>query len=239
MILIAEEFIMISLPDPKIICDFKNVYYPSDDTYLILDYFKKNISEKSFDGLKIEDIKNILEIGTGTGIIAIFLLYLSEYYSNFNPKIHASDILKEALDCAKINEKLNNFEGQIEFFHSNLFNSFPEKTRHLFDVIIFNPPYLPSSNLIKNNENKLNIDHSWNGGKEGYDVLLDFLKVVKNYLKITPGKTSYIYFISSSKSNLNMLKLKLIKEEFKNTILDKKHVFFEDIYLNRIEVSEN
>jgi len=235
--MIIEEMIINQLPDPKITCDFKNVYYPSDDTYLIIDYFKNNISEKSFDGIKIEEIKNILDLGTGTGIIAIFLLYLSEYYNNFNPKIYASDILKEAIDCARINEKLNYFEGQIQFFHSNLFASFPDKLRNLFDVIIFNPPYLPSSNLINNNKNKKNIDYSWNGGNKGFNILLDFLKVAKIYLKKSSRKMSYIYFISSSKTNLNELELKIIKEGFRNIILETKHVFFEDIFLNRIEIS--
>jgi len=234
---IIEEIIINKLPDPKIICDFKNVYYPSDDTYLIIDYFKNNISEKSFDGIKIEKIKNILDLGTGTGIIAIFLLYLSEYYENFNPKIYASDILKEAIDCAKINEKLNKFEGRIQFFHSNLFASFPDNLRNLFDVIIFNPPYLPSSNLINDKKKKKNIDYSWDGGIEGFNILLDFLKVAKNYLKISSRNMSYIYFISSSKTNLKELELKMIKEGFRNIILETKHVFFEDIYLNRIEIS--
>ena len=239
MISIIEEIIIIPFPDPKIICDFNNVYHPSDDTFLIIDYFKKNISEKSFDGLKIDDINNVLDLGTGTGIIAIFLAFLSEYFENFNPKIYASDILKEAVDCAKLNEKLNNFEGKIQFIHSNLFNLFPDDLRNLFDIIIFNPPYLPSSKLIDKSENMMNIDHSWNGGKEGFDVLVDFLIDVKKYLKITPGKTSYIYFISSSRTDLKKIELNLIKEGFMNTILEKKHIFFEDIFLNRIEICEN
>ena len=61
-----------SLPDPIIQCDFENVYTPSDDSYLIIDYFKRKINQNYFDGIKLSEIKKILDLGTGTGIIAIF-----------------------------------------------------------------------------------------------------------------------------------------------------------------------
>ena len=41
------------LPDPIINYDFEKVYTPSDDSYLIIDYFKKNINYNYFDGRKI------------------------------------------------------------------------------------------------------------------------------------------------------------------------------------------
>ena len=52
-----------SIPDPLIECDFKNVYYPSDDSYLLVDYFRKNINDDLFDGIKLEEIEYVLDLG--------------------------------------------------------------------------------------------------------------------------------------------------------------------------------
>ncbi|MFX1273817.1 MAG: HemK2/MTQ2 family protein methyltransferase [Promethearchaeota archaeon] len=225
-------------PDPIINCSFKNIYTPSDDSYLIIDYLKKNITRDYFDGIKLRLVKKILDLGTGTGIIALFLLNLQAYYANFKAKIYASDILEEAIQCAKSNEKLNNFKGKIKFIHSNLFKSFPDNLKHSFDLIIFNPPYLPSSDLIDKSVTKKKIDYSWNGGKSGNQVFLDFLENVKVYLNFNLKDKCYIYYICSSRTDLDNLKSKIYKKGFKNEILDKKHVFFEDIFLNRIEIKE-
>lgn len=220
------------LPDPLIKCDFENVYFPSDDTYLLIDYFKKNITQELFDGIEIENIEYILDMGTGTGIIAILLQYFKSKIKIFNPKIMASDILDDAIFCAKENELLNNFHSKIIFIQSNLFNSFPEYLKSSFNIIIFNPPYLPSSSLIKENQNKMKIDHSWNGGQKGYEILIKFFQEVKNYLNLQ--KPHYIYYISSSRTNLENLHKKIKEFGFKNDILKKKHIFFEDLFLNRL-----
>ncbi|MFX1409912.1 MAG: HemK2/MTQ2 family protein methyltransferase [Promethearchaeota archaeon] len=225
------------LPDPIINCDFENVYYPSDDTFLLIDYFKQNVDENYFDGIKIKDIKNILDLGTGTGIIAIFFQLVKQKISNFNPKIYASDILEEALKCAKLNEKLNKIENEITFLKSDLFKSFPLSLKNTFDVIVFNPPYLPSLNLQIEIERKKSIDYSWNGGKKGYEILLKFIDQVKNFLYLQ--NRSYIYFISSSRANLHDV-INIIKRKgFENKILNKKRIFFEDIILNRLNIRKS
>ncbi|MFW9895534.1 MAG: HemK2/MTQ2 family protein methyltransferase [Candidatus Thorarchaeota archaeon] len=211
-------------------CDFENVYHPSDDSYLLIDYFKNNISNKLFDEIKIDNIKYILDMGTGTGIIAILLQKFISEFKKFNPKIFASDILDEAIFCAKKNELLNNFHNKINFIQSDLFRSFPEYLKSSFNIVIFNPPYLPSSILIKEKQQK--IDHSWNGGQKGYEILIKFLQEVKTYLNLQ--KPHYIYYISSSKTNLDELHTKIKELRFRNEILEIKHIFFEDLFLNRL-----
>jgi uncharacterized protein YqgQ len=59
-----------------------------------------------------------------------------------------------------------------------------------------------------------------------------FLDNVKKFLK----KKSYIYYISSSRTNLALLDNHIIQKGFKNKILEKKHIFFEDIILNRLKI---
>lgn len=225
-----------SFPEPNIDCHFDNVYVPSDDTYLIIDYFSESINENYFDGLDIKNVKNILDMGTGTGIIALFLQEVKKRISNFSPRIIASDILENAIKCAKLNESFNNPEKSITFIQSDLFKKFPANLKNKFNVIIFNPPYLPSLKYNSQVGIKKGIDNSWNGGKKGFEVFLEFISQVKSFLDLS--QNYYVYYISSSVVDFQNVTKELEKCGFKNTILKKKHIFFEDIILNRLEKSK-
>jgi len=216
------------IPDPLIQCDFENVYYPSEDTFLLIDYFKKKFSDKYFDGINLNEIEYILDIGTGTGIFVILFQHFKVKSNIFNPKIVASDILEDSIICAKKNEGLNNFHNEILFLQSDLFKSFPDSLKSSFNIIVFNPPYLPSSPLITD---KKKIDFSWDGGIGGSKLLFDFFKEVRDFLNL---KAHYIYFLSSNRTNLDELDKYIRDLGFKNEIVGKKHIFFEDILLNRI-----
>lgn len=221
-----------NIPRPEIDCPFEDVYKPSDDTYLLIDYFNENVNEIYFDGLDIKKIKYILDMGTGTGIIALFLNEIKKRIVNFSPRIFASDLLENAIKCAKLNEVINNLEKSINFIHSDLFTSFPENLLNTFNIIIFNPPYLPPLKS-KNMSAKKDQDKSWNGGEGGIELFLEFISQVKPFINLS--QKFYIYYISSSVSKFEEINDELIKNGFKNKILNKTHLFFEDIILNRLE----
>jgi len=73
----------------------------------------------------------ILDIGTGTGCIAIMLQKINK------KTVFACDISQKALEIAKLNAKKLN--ADVVFFHSDLF----EKNTQQFDIIVSNPPYIP------------------------------------------------------------------------------------------------
>ena len=73
-----------------------------------------------------------LDLCTGTGAIAITLK------KQANCTVFASDVSQDALDLAMQNAELN--EVQINFILSDLFENINQK----FDVIISNPPYIPT-----------------------------------------------------------------------------------------------
>lgn len=75
----------------------------------------------------------ILEIGTGSGCIAISLAQLLK-----NNHITTCDISLRALTVAKKNAQMLCSEYKINFVHSDLFENIAEK----FDIIISNPPYI-------------------------------------------------------------------------------------------------
>jgi len=220
-------------PNPNIDCPFEDVYAPSDDTYLIIDYFKECINKNYFDGLDIKKVKNILDMGTGTGIIALFLQEVKKKISNFSPRIFASDIVENAIKCAKLNEIFNNLKKSVTFIHSDLFKKFPVSLKKSFNVIIFNPPYLPSFKFNNKLRAKKSIDNSWDGGKKGFELFLEFILQAKPFINL--NQKFYVYYISSSISNFQDIHEQLEKSGFKNKTLKKKHIFFEDIILNRLE----
>jgi HemK-related putative methylase len=222
-----------SFSDPIIQYIKNSVYPPSDDTYLIIDYFKKNISENFFDGLPITTIRKVLDMGTGTGVIALFFQEIKNFLSKFTAKIFASDISDAAIRCATINERINNYKDSLTFIKSDLFRNFPPNLQHSFDIIVFNPPYLPSINYKENNLIRKSSDSNWDGGERGFEVFLGFIKRVKFFLN--SEQKYYIYYISSSSTDLNQLNDELETKGFQNRVLNKKHIFFEDIILNRLE----
>ena len=89
------------------------------------------------------DGKEILDIGTGSGCIAISLA------KNLpNAKVSALDISSDAQEVARENAKLNNVN--IEFIYADIFKY---KSDKMYDIIVSNPPYVLESEklLMKHN----------------------------------------------------------------------------------------
>ncbi len=114
----------------------KHVLIPRPETEELVDWVLNNIKDN--------DTLKILDIGTGSGCIAISLA------KNLPKcKVFGLDISKEALKVAKKNAELNNVN--IEFLNENILqlNNFAQK----FDIIVSNPPYVREleKHEIKNN----------------------------------------------------------------------------------------
>lgn len=214
--------------DPIICNDFKDVYSPSDDSYLVMDYLKRVITDQKFDELPLLEIKKVLDLGTGTGIIAVFLEMIKLQCKNFQSEIFASDVNPNAIECAKKNEKLNNLDEGIYFIKSNLFESFPKRLMHSFNIVIFNPPYLPSIQDL----NHQNDDSTWNGGDSGVEIIMLFFNQVKYFL----SENGLIYFVCSSNTPIQFLLDFLTSEGFYVEEVDRIHFFFEDIILNKARI---
>ncbi len=142
----------------------KNVLIPRFETELLVEKTIKYIKNK-FD----EKI-NILDIGTGSGCIAITL------DKNNMGKVDGIDISKEALDVANENNKIN--DTNVNFFISDIFSNINKK----YDIIISNPPYISHDeeimDIVKNNEPHSAL-YADNNGLYFYDKILS---ECKNYL---------------------------------------------------------
>ena len=113
----------------------KNSLIPRQDTELIIDLVIKQFDKES----KL----NILDLGTGSGVIGITL---SKLYPN--SIITISDISSKALKVANKNIKKHNVTN-IQTLESDWFNKIQEK--ELFDLILTNPPYISKDDVHLNN----------------------------------------------------------------------------------------
>jgi release factor glutamine methyltransferase len=172
------------------------IYEPAEDTYLMINFIKKYFKE-----INNKD-KNILEMGCGNCLISETLRDLG--FGN----ILCSDINKDAVKLA--------IKKGFKYSEGNLFEKINEK----FDFIIFNPPYLPEDNR-EDSESSLITS----GGKKGDEIILEFLKKSKYFLK-EEGK---IFIIISSLTPDEEIK------KYKYKIMDEKKIFFEKLYV--IEVT--
>ena len=131
----------------------KKVLTPRMETEILVEQVLK--AEKEFTDCKI------LDLGTGSGAIAIALA------CNCGAKITAVDVSKAALTTAESNAKKNGVK--IEFLHSNLFEDL--KRKHKFDIIVSNPPYIPTEDIKKLDKNVRECDPilALDGGEDGLD----------------------------------------------------------------------
>lgn len=122
---------------------------------------------------KFSKKKDVLEIGTGSGAMAIVLA------KKMKANITATDISAKALEIAKENAELNNVN--IKFIESNLYEKINEK----FDLIISNPPQQKTEtiNLLEKEGKMITPRVASDGGEDGF-VLYNAIKDnAKKYLK--------------------------------------------------------
>jgi tRNA1Val (adenine37-N6)-methyltransferase len=95
---------------------------------------------------------NILDIGTGTGVIALMLAQKSK------GKIHAIDIDQSAFEQARINFEESIFKENLSAEHRSL-QEFAKSAGKKFDLIVTNPPYFVDS-LKNSDSNRSSARHA-------------------------------------------------------------------------------
>ena len=123
---------------------------------------------------KIGKTRNILDLGTGTGCVAISLALAFN-----NIKVVASDISPKALQIAKMNAQNN--KAIVQFVLSDWLNSIKEK----FDIIVSNPPYISEEGFkslpldVKNYDPRIALF----GGVDGLDCYRHIASSISYNLK--------------------------------------------------------
>lgn len=146
--------------------DFYNINLVVNKHVLIPRFETEYLVEKLLKLIKIDN-PNILDIGTGSGAIAIAIK------KSINCNMDASDISKRALKVAKRNAKRNNVD--INFIHDDITNTKIDKK---YDVIVSNPPYVPYNSEVSINTKyePQNAIFAKDNGLYFYKVIIEFAK---------------------------------------------------------------
>lgn len=170
------------------------VYNPAEDSYLL----KDAISRLDLEG------KKALDMGTGSGIIAVEM-------AKQDAEVTAVDVNPEALNEA---ERRAREEGvEVETVESDLFDDVDGK----FDIISFNPPYLPGEEGIGDEE-------IWRGGEKGTELTRKFLEEVDSYLR----RNGAAYLVISNRADHRSL-----IDEFGLEIVEEEGLWFETLFVAR------
>jgi HemK-related putative methylase len=149
-------------------------------------------------------------MGAGSGIQAVVASGKKSVKSVLAVDID-SDVIEHCLKTIK--------NPKISFVHSDLFCNVPDE---VFDTIIFNPPYLPQELPQR--------DVALEGGKQGYETIIAFLKSAGRYL----SANGQVLLLFSSLSRKNRVEEALARFLLDYEELGRLHVFFEDLYVYRI-----
>ena len=176
------------------------IYEPAEDSYLLSETLEKEIPFL----LKENPELKVLEIGSGSGIQLKMLLSLGIKKEN----IFGCDINPDAiLNCQNIG---------FNVINSNIFS----KIKGKFDLIIFNPPYLPI-NSEEDKESQL----ATTSGIKGSKLINKFLKKADSFL----NPSGQIFLLTSSLTK--GIKWRSCKKE----LLMTKKLFFEELEVWKIK----
>ena len=180
------------------------------DSVLLSD-FAKNIKKDS----------NVIDLGTGTGIIATLLCVKTELKS-----IVGVEIQEEVCDMARRSIVLNKLEDKFEIINEDINNLLKYYKKNSFDVVVTNPPYKKENTGIKNDkEKKLISRHEITANLEDFiktsrdllkdkgefymvhrpDRLVDILTIMRNY-KIEPKILRMVYSNVEKEPKLVLIK---------------------------------
>ena len=147
----------------------KDVLIPRPETELIIEKILKILPKKSE--------KNILEIGTGSGCIAISLIK-----ERPNCRIVAIDKSLKAIKVARKNAEIHQVGKKVNFLNIDIDKYLGNK----YDLIVSNPPYIKSSDLLSLDKDVRLYEPkiALSGGISGLEIFFKIINKCKKLLKI-------------------------------------------------------
>lgn len=177
------------------------VYEPAEDSFLLAENIKVTLRDE------------VLEIGTGTGIIAIIAARGAR-------NVVATDINPNAIECTTKN-LITNRVFNVELREGDLFDPVEGEK---FNLIIFNTPYLPTEEDDAAAD-ELNV--AWDGGSDGRKVIDRFLDGLSEHLE----QNGRVMLVQSSLSNVEKTLTRLEELGLQASVTASKKCFFEEIIL--------
>ena len=198
---------------------------------VLLSDFAKDIKQNS----------EIIDLGTGTGILPILLSGKTK-----NTKITGIEIQEKMAEMATRSVKLNNLENKIKIINEDIKNLDKILKKDSFDAVVTNPPYKENNTGLKNDyEGKIIARHEIKCNLE--DIILaskillkdkgslymvhrperivDICELLRKY-KLEPKVIKFIYPKAGEKSNLILIKA--VKNANKFLKIEKPLIVYKD-----------
>jgi release factor glutamine methyltransferase len=171
-----------------------DVYEPCEDSFLLAQAALSII----------QNSENILEVGCGSGIISAVIK------NNTKARITGIDINPHAVQCTK--------ENGVDAIRGNLLSCIKGK----FEIIIFNPPYLPTNDEERTSDW---INVALDGGNDGREIINRFLVEACDHL-VENGR---ILMLVSSFTGIEEVKSKMISLGYFVKEISKERYNFEEL----------
>lgn len=178
------------------------VYEPAEDSYLLIDVLKN-----------LKKIGWMLDLGTGSGIISLSIGERAK-------RIIATDINKEAIRKCLSKIKKRKFSHKCDVIVCDLLTALRP---NMFDIIAFNPPYLPDDGY------SIPLDVATIKDMPKGDVIIRFIRMLPKYLG-----NGRAFMVASTLSDLNKIKREINQLGMKCRIISSKKFFFEEIVVFEI-----
>lgn len=227
--------------------DYESIYEPSEDSFLLLTALHKDLIHINNE-FKTNSISYpiCIEIGSGSGICISYLSNLLNkqgiFYSvDVNPKAclatqktfkqnkipHYEVIRTDLLSCFKTNNNTGNTNDSNNNNNNN--KAIPGMQ---FDIILFNPPYVPT---VAEEMLGDDISMSWAGGKNGTETLYRFIDNHLNNCLSTAG----LFYLVVLKQNLpEEINNHMSALGFESTQIIRKQMGIEDLQIVRFQRKE-
>lgn len=200
--------------------DFQKVYEPAEDTFLLLDALEQDI-----DYLK-ENVLVCIECGSGSGtVITALSKSLQQHVQRL---MFATDI---NLDACKTTFKCLKHHKQalsVNTIQSDLALPLVDRLRGQVDLLVFNPPYVPTTDDELSSPKCL----AWAGGEDGRSVTDRFLKMVPLLMSKPNGRA---YLVALDRNRVNQLLSFLETCEIKGSVVISRRAGIENLSIIRYE----
>jgi release factor glutamine methyltransferase len=176
------------------------VYQPSDDTYLLL------------ESIALTKADSFLEIGCGAGLVTMAAAIQGA-------TIVATDISMNAVKNTIQNLEINALSHHVSVFQSDLLTAVQANSG--FDVIAFNPPYLPQDGYSSS------LDQATIGGPKGIEISERFLSQAVSHL----NQGGRVYLVGSTLANITRLQSTMETIGLELRITASKKLFYEELHI--------
>jgi ribosomal protein L3 glutamine methyltransferase len=152
-------------------------FYVDERVIIPRSYFLEIIPEQLPQWLPPgKPVKRAVDVCTGSGCLAILLAHQFA-----EAKIDAIELSPDALAVAKFNVATHGLAKRVKLFHSDVFDAVP---RVKYDLILSNPPYVPTRELrALPAEFKKEPAMALDGGKDGLDIIRKLLRQARERLQ--------------------------------------------------------